>query len=516
MVMRRLLLIFAFVLLTACEALAPEPTATPTATPTVTHTPTPTATATQTPTATLTPTVTHTPTPTLTPTLTHTPTNTPEPTITPYPATGFIFDNWEILDLPANLRSGLTSQMIAFINQNDREATTGAGTPQPNTNIQTLYYAVPGSPAARTSILQMPATTGDQVYISDSGNAVAYFRESPGGSTTGLYILDIPGGVSGRVLAIDSLVQRGIFNTPDWNSDGSQLTTALATDYGMDVFVVRRDGAGVRNLTEGGAFNFYPTWSPNGQYILFLSDREQCPSWVPGTPGACDPRTTPLPNGGNPHIVDVTTGEIRLISDEWVIDPPQWINDRQIAFATGDVLMGDPERVLWVADITTGQSRQVRPTGTRGDQLQLVESWSPDGSRVIFQNVGETTEIIMTDSFGTIIGRTEDLTFARYGMAASWSPDGSRVAIGGRGGQCPYGVRLLDNNFAFLAQSNPPPTMCNPLFAPNGQVMAFTGVRTAVDGRVDLYSANVNGFGTVSLTGDLRGQIMLLGWVGGQ
>lgn len=65
------------------------------------------------------------------------------------------------------------------------------------------------------------------------------------------------------------------------------------------------------------------------------------------------------------------------------------------------------------------------------------------------------------------------------------------------------------------ADGNPPPSMCEPTYSPNGSLLAFTGVNPRIDGRVDVYVANANGYGAQNLTANLRGQIKMLGWVGG-
>ena len=135
---------------------------------------------------------------------------------------------------------------------------------------------------------------------------------------------------------------------------------------------------------------------------------------------------------------------------------------------------------------------------------------------MVFQAAGTSTDIVLAQFNGTELGRISDLPFARYGMSAAWSPDGTHIAIGGASGQCPYGVVVVDNSLNTVARSNPPPTMCDPAYSPDGRLLAFTGINPHIDGRTDVYVANPNGLGVVNLTGSLRGQIDMLGWVGGQ
>ncbi|MBZ0295162.1 MAG: hypothetical protein K8L99_21535 [Anaerolineae bacterium] len=292
------------------------------------------------------------------------------------------------------------------------------------------------------------------------------------------------------------------------------MAISIATGYAMDIFTINRDGSGGRNLTNSGSYDLWPAWSPDNRYLLFVSDRARCPSWIPGDPNACDALVDTPPDGGNLYVIDLVSLEITQISDEWITEPPQWVNSRFIAFSTGDPAFGE-SRHLWLGDVTRGDAREVSLPGEAADALYLAESWAPDGSAVVFQRVSTTNEIVMMSANGALIGRTDELNFARFGMAAGWSPDSQRVAIGGVRGQCPYGSRVVDDTFTFLARGNPPPSMCNPAFSPDGSQIAFTGVTTGVDGRVDVYVTNNSGFGSVRLTGDLRGQITLLGWVGG-
>ncbi len=523
----RFFCLWGLLFLAGCNLGAPaEPTPIPVVTvQTIIVTPTPlpireTATPTQMPTLANTETATITASPTFTPTASLTPTVTQTPSITPFPAPGFLFDRWEQIELPTLLQDGTTIPLVVFTNSNDRQTITNLATAQPENTAMTVFVVQPEFPEARYALLELTAATGKRIFPAAAGTAIAYFSEAPGAQ--GLYILNLANGLSGRVAAISSLVQRGLYSPPQWSPDGETLALTLATSYDMDIFLYDRGGAGRTNLTNSGAYDFFPAWSPDGRYLAFVSDRATCPSWIPGDANACDALTDTPPVGGQVYLLDVETGFVQQVSDQFVTEPPHWINNATLAFAAGnqaDLL--NPTRTLWLASVPGGTPRQLL-LNNDASALYLSDVWSPDGTAVLFQyNTPSTSEIVLMSTNGQILRRRgDDLLFPRFGMAAAWSPRGNRIAIGGTGGDCPYGTRVVDTTFDFTATGNPPPSMCEPLFAPNGNALAFTGVnsqrdRTNPDGRVDVYAADANGFNVKNLSIDLRGSMAFIGWLGG-
>ncbi|MDX2159738.1 MAG: hypothetical protein SF162_00295 [bacterium] len=496
----------------ACNINAPAPTETPTLTPPPTQPATATSTATsQPPTATVTASLTPSVTPTAT--LTTTPTITPLPSSTPRPVVGFVYDNWERINAE-NVLSQLPNGLIAFVNFNNRE-TTG-GTPQPVNDTQILYYVSPLTPGGRIPIVEMTGATGDQIFIAPGGDAIAYLRPIGGTTASGLYIIDMQIGISGRILPINTLVQQNIFSPPAWSGDGSRLALVLDTGYDLEIFAVGRDGSNPTNLTNHGAYDFYPSWSADGRYLLFVSDRNTCPSWRPGEDLTCDGTGELPPFGGHVFVLDTVTGSVQQVGEQIVTEPPRWLNARQVAYAVGDPTLGDPERSLYVGDIVTGQSREIRRDAGVDDAIKLGEAWSPATGELFYQAATNTsTELVTMVIGGSETGRSSQFTFSRYGVSADFSPNGDRIAVGGVNGQCPFGAVVLSSTLDVISAANPPPSMCEPTFSPDGRFIAYTGVSPRLDGRVDVYVANNNGAFLGNLTQGLRGQIQLLGWVGG-
>ena len=425
-------------LFSGCSALSqlspsdtPTPTDTATATATATATVTATATATYSPTASPTITSTATATATLAPTLT--------PSITPYPLSGFVFDNWDVVDVPADIRDGIQSQMIAYISANRQVSIANIATAQPATGVQTLYFASPTRLRGRVPVLEVNATSGLEAFPSRPGNALAYVKTDGDIRSNGLYILDFASGFSARVLAGDNpLVQRGIFMRPSWSPDGAQLAMAAATGYDIDIFIYAADGSGRKNITEHGAYDWWPSWSPDGRHIAFVSDRADCPSWIPGEPGFCDALSDSPPTAGQVYLYSLESGRISRVSDVAASEAPYWINASLIAFASGDPFdLLNPQRRIWRADITSGDVREIRLPDSPGAASYLSESWSPDGGAVLAQIAAGDNRLALLSADGALIGADDSLDFPRFSMRATWSPDGERIAFGGTAGQCP-------------------------------------------------------------------------------
>ncbi|MCY4464180.1 MAG: hypothetical protein OXE46_01445 [Chloroflexi bacterium] len=507
--LRGLQWVFALLLLGACSALS-QPTATPTATPTPLPSDSPTATFLPTATATATPTASD------TPTATPRPTDTPMPTIAPPPAAQLVFDNWEFSDLPASIRDGLSSPLVAFVSANAQQTIGNIATAQPFTGVQTLFFASPARAFSRIPVLELESAQLLEVFHAPKGNALAFLRATDDPTRAGLYILNMSLGLVARVLPGENpLLQRGMYSEPSFSPDGSQLALTAASGFDLDIFLVNIHDGSSTSISRSGSYEFWQSWSPDGRYIAFVSDRADCPSWDPNQPESCDARTQPPPNGGQIYLRELASGEVARLSDVKTHEAPTWINESLLAFSSGDPFdLLNPQRRVWQANVDSGEVREVRLPGDTAASY-LSEAWSPSGIRVLVQLADDGNRAALLLADGTLVAEDSSLAFPRFGMKADWSPNGGRLAIGGSGGNCPYGLRVKNGAFESVATGNPPPTMCDPQYSPDGEYLAFSGVNPRVDGRNDVYIASANGFGATSLTSDLRGQVKLIGWVGG-
>lgn len=145
---------------------------------------------------------------------------------------------------------------------------------------------------------------------------------------------------------------------PAWSPDGSRLAFMSNRDGNPEIYVINRDGSGVRRLTNHPAGDVTPTWSPTGNQIAFTSDR-----------------------GGQPqvYIMNVDGTGLKRISSESYGDRPTWSPApfNEIAYTARSSAAGYD---ISVYDFSTGTSRRI----TDGIGSNESPAFAPNGRHLAF------------------------------------------------------------------------------------------------------------------------------------
>jgi YD repeat-containing protein len=162
-----------------------------------------------------------------------------------------------------------------------------------------------------------------------------------------------------------------------------------------------RGGANIRRMS-GDGFAAVPSWSPDMRWLAFVRGE------------------TARPRVWNLWLRDMASGELRRVSTfrSGQVWSASW-------FPNGAAICYSHDDQLIVTDFTTGRSR-VFATPVRG-RLARTPAVSPDGSRVVFQVLGDGVWMLDPSS-GAMRRILDDGTAEEF----AWDPRGRRLAYHSR------------------------------------------------------------------------------------
>ena len=228
----------------------------------------------------------------------------------------------------------------------------------------------------------------DQGALSPDGKTLAFVSTRSGG-TAGIWLMD----VNSKTYTNLTKHASGNFR-PSWSPDGAWIAFTSDRDaqpgylpgqwehlQSIGVFVIRPDGKGLRRLTRKDGVAGSPSWSPDGKNVLFYETDE-----VGAYLAKYAQSRTEIVS------IDVTTGERKqyTASNETKLSP-QWLSGGRIGYVTR------------AADDTAGLKiwHPSRRVDTIAAGAVRNPSWSPDGTRVVYQRmsrIGFTEHLLPTSS----------------------------------------------------------------------------------------------------------------------
>jgi Tol biopolymer transport system component len=250
--------------------------------------------------------------------------------------------------------------------------------------------------------LTTPAQWSGQLSLAADGRRIAYATRDGRSNLERIPFHREAGTIAGPAQPVTQGSTRMV-RSGDVSPDGEWIVYDTSNPQ-EDLFVVRTDGSGVRQITNDAFKDRVPRWSPLGDRILFYSDRtsKSYEAW------------TIRPDGSGMQKVSAAHGETMF--------DPIWAPDgRRILYS----LTSRSSEIVDVTRPAEGQTPSRLPA-MPDDRIFLPTSWSPDGKRLIGTILGDKKEEeIALFSFDT--GAYQVLPVS--GNSPVWVDDGRAIFL---------------------------------------------------------------------------------------
>ncbi len=240
---------------------------------------------------------------------------------------------------------------------------------------------------------------------------------------------------------IEDLYQFKFVSDPQLSPDGEKLAYVVKEinedlEYQSHLFILDISTRNSVKWTSGASLDFHPRWAPDGQSLLFLSNRSgDNQVWVVSAKGG-EPQKLTSVNGGvsqpswNHDGTSILYTFTKELANDVKNEKPKPIVIDQLRYKADGKTAFTHESHQQVAVIQVSGRKEKQITSGKADHL--YSTWTPDGSGIVYARFEEDepgryrqTKIVVheLDGNSTVISEFEG-TFSH----PSCSPDGRFVA----------------------------------------------------------------------------------------
>ena len=262
----------------------------------------------------------------------------------------------------------------------------------------------------------VPAISAGPLSFSRKGDVLLYSTE---GMAASLHAVSFDS-TREQVAAPPTVVLQGaqVFDYIDVSPDGNWIAFGNKGRQ-EDLFVIRRDGTGLRQLTDDVHRDRGPRWSPDGSRLAFYSNRQgPYAVWSIRADGS---RLEPL----------------SPIGQDRAFVRPAWSPDGRRLTAGGSLVGG-------AALIDLERPLDVRVQALKGTQESafIPQAWSPDGRFVAgTYDVGNASKGVFLYEFGGTLRKIHESATQVWEGAIVWLPDSRRLLFS----SADSGITLVDS-----------------------------------------------------------------------
>jgi Tol biopolymer transport system component len=258
-----------------------------------------------------------------------------------------------------------------------------------------------------TALLDGP-TSGDEAATAILRGVDLTSGLALGSPTKLVYVAPLPVPKLSQVTFSESIEQY-----PSWSPNGKELAFSREESGIRSIFVKDLSTGDERRITSGTFDDIQASWSPDGRTILYVRARTPGRKLEPGD-------VFGLFFEGNVWSVDIETQKETLLIQN-AFNPEYSPDGKQIAC---DASWAGPRRI-WAVD-NLGQNPQQLTSDSSEGVNHVRPRWSPDGTRIVFQNIERTKfdvrvfDILTSTSVWVTNDSIQDLN-------PVWSPSGEFI-----------------------------------------------------------------------------------------